>query len=149
MSKKEKAKTPPAAKPKPKTAKPGVTSSSPVKSAESAAASAKTVKTPSPRKQSASGIAKPSAGAKPKDNAAKSVRPTTATSASQARQEAFQVASESLLSLTLANFAALRKQLHAGGGKRTHATTPAKDDDNLAEALKRLEMGYCALLRRS
>ncbi len=137
-----------AAKATPKTGKPGVTSSSPVKSTESAAAPAKTVKTPSARKQSASGITKPSAGAKPTDNAAESVRPTTLTSASQTRQEAFRVASDSLLSLIQVNFAALRKQLHAGRGKRAGAT-PAKDDDNLAEALKRLETGYRVLLRRS
>jgi hypothetical protein len=137
-----------AAKATPKTAKPALTSSSPVKSAKSAAASAKTVKTPSARKQSASGKAKPSAAAKPKDNAAKSVRTTTPTSASQAPQEAFQVASEALLSLTKANFAALRAQVKKAkdNAKGDHATT-ARADEDLTAALKRLEAGYRELLR--
>lgn len=63
-------------------------------------------------------------------------------------REATPIASEPLLALTTANFAALRKQLIAGGGKRAPAAE-TKDDKNLAEALKRLEAGYRELLRRS
>lgn len=148
MSKKKTTNAQRAAKATSKTAKPAEASFSPVKSAKSAAAPAKTVKTPSVRMQSASGRAKPSAAAKPRDNAAKSVRPTKPTPASQAPQETFQVASESLLSLTQANFAALRAQLKKAKDKanRDHVTT-GKADEDLTTALKQLEAGYRELLR--
>lgn len=81
-------------------------------------------------------------------DAASSARPAALPRASGPAREATPIASESLLTLTTANFAALRKQLTAGGGKRAHAAA-TKDDKNLAEALKRLEAGYRELLRRS
>lgn len=80
---------------------------------------------------------------------AASPTPSTARArASTPSREATPAASESLLALTNANFAALRKQLQAGSGKRAHAAA-AKDDKNFAEALNRLEAGYRELLRGS
>jgi hypothetical protein len=61
--------------------------------------------------------------------------------------DATPIASESLLTLITANCAALRKQLIAGGRKRAHAAA-AKDDNNLIDALQRLEAGYRELLGR-
>ncbi len=77
-----------------------------------------------------------------KARAAKASRPAPGPA-----REATPIASGSLLTLTTANFAALRTQLTAGGGKRAHAAA-AKDDKNLADTLKRLEAGYRELLRR-
>jgi hypothetical protein len=85
--------------------------------------------------------------ARPAD-AASSARPAAAPRALGLPREATPAASESLLALTTANFAALRKQLSAGGSKRAHAAA-TKNDKNLAEALKRLEAEYSELLRRS
>lgn len=88
--------------------------------------------------------------ARPAD-AASSARPAAPPGSPGPAREVTPIASESLLALTAANFAALGKQLTAGGGTRAHAAA-AKDDKNLAEALealKRLEAGYRELLRRS
>lgn len=83
-----------------------------------------------------------------KPEAARSARSAAPSRASMSPHEPAPAASESLLALTTANFAALRKQLRSGGSKRAHAA-PAKDDKTLAEALKRLEVGYRDLLRRT
>jgi hypothetical protein len=98
--------------------------------------------------QSALGEAKPSAGAKSKDNAAKLVRPTLPTSAGQARQAVFEVASDSLQSLIRSNFDALRARLKkAKGEARRDRATSGKADEDFITALNRLEAGYRELLR--
>jgi hypothetical protein len=58
-------------------------------------------------------------------------------------RDASPTASESLLTLTTANFTALRKHLTAGG----RAPTPAAKDKDLVQVLKHLEAGYGELLR--
>ena len=107
-----------------------------------------TTKPAAAKAQPASGEAKPSVGTKSKDNAAKSVRPTTRPSAGQARQGVFEVASEPLLSLIRSNFVALRARLKkAKNETQRDRATSGKADEDLTTALNRLEAGYRELLR--
>jgi hypothetical protein len=57
-------------------------------------------------------------------------------------------ATESLLSLTDANFAALRAQVKARKPKARQGSV-AKDEESVLDALKQLEASYRELLRRS
>ncbi len=104
---------------------------------------------PVPKRASAKSSRMKAGGAKANRPSTKAAaRPATLLRASGLERGATSTASESLLTLTTANFAALRKQLTAGGSKRAHGTT-TKNDKNLAEVLQRLEASYCKLLRGS
>ncbi len=116
--------------------------------AKSAGMITPTTKPAAAKAQPASGAAKPSAGAKSKNNAAKSVRPTTPTSPSQARQAVSEVASEALLSLIRSNFNSLRARLKkAKDETQRDRATSGKAGEDLTNALNRLEAGYRELLR--
>jgi hypothetical protein len=102
---------------------------------------------PAPKPASAKSARTKLGGAKANRPSTKATAgPATLPRASGLEREATSTVSESLLKLTTANFAALRKQLTASGSKRVHGAT-ANDDKNLAETLKRLEASYCDLLR--
>jgi hypothetical protein len=105
-------------------------------------------KAPVPRARPVSAEVEPRADAKLKGGVAQLVRPTTLISTSSAREAAFEVASEGLLSSIRSNFDALRNRLKQAKDEAQGARlTGSKADEDLATALNRLEVGYRELHR--
>ena len=117
-------------------------------SAKSAEMKKITTKPAAAKEQRVSGEAKSNAGAKSGENVAKAVRPMTPTSAGQARQVVFEVASDALLSLIRSNFDTLRISVKKSNDVARHdRATGGKAGEDLLAALDRLEVGYRELLR--